>query len=301
MTSGTGQIVLALGGGGSRGLAHLGVVRVLEHAGIPIAGIVGTSVGSILGASYGRKPEIEPLIAATLAYLRSDRFRNDSFRRMMFGANDAEQNFLRVIFAQVRRGIRFTGLIRRPSILPGERLREAVREFVGDAGFADLKIPFAVPVLDLRGAREVLLTRGQLVDAVTASCSIPGFFPPVELDGMLLADVGVISSVPVAAARELVPGAAVIAVDLSLELEPIARVERGWDSILRCQSIAGRRLTEVALAGADVILRPKVGEKYWSDFSDLEAIVAAGEAAAGARLADIHALRERRGGAEGRS
>jgi NTE family protein len=266
-------------------------VRVLERAGVPIDGIVGTSVGSILGASYGLRPDIESRIAATLAYLRSPRFRNDSFRRMMFGANDAEQNFLRVIFAQVRRGIRFAGLIRRPSILPGERLREAVRELVGDATFADLRLPFAVPVLDLRAAREVLITSGSLVDAVTASCSIPGFFPPVELDGMLLADVGVISSVPVAAARELIPGAVVVAVDLSLELEPIARVERGWDSILRCQAIAGRRLTSVALAGADVVLRPRVGERYWSDFSDLEAIVAAGEAAARERIAEILALR----------
>jgi len=283
-------VVLALGGGGSRGLAHLGVVRVLEREGIPIDGMVGTSVGSILGASYGLEPDIEKLIASTLAYLRSDRFMNDSFRRMMFGANDAEQNFLRVIFKNVQRSFRFANLIRRPSILSGVKLREVVHEFVGDANFDDLRIPFAVPALDIREPREVLLSSGPLIDAVTASCSIPGFFPPVEREEMLLADVGVISSVPVEAAREMIPGALVIAVDLSRELEPIRRIDRGWDSILRCESIAGRKLTALALSQADIVLRPRVGEKYWSDFSDLEAIVEAGMRAAEAKTGEIRGI-----------
>lgn len=288
MVFGKSKVVLALGGGGSRGLAHLGVVRVLEREGIPIDAIVGTSVGSILGASYGMNPDAEALTRATLDYLRSDRFMNDSFRRMMFGANDAEQNFLSVALSNLRRGLRFTNLIRKPSILPGEKLREVVHEFVGDGTFDDLKIPFAVPAIDIREPSEVLLSQGTLLDAVTASCSIPGFFPPVALDGMLLADVGVISSVPVEAAREMIPGALVIAVDLSRELEPIDDVPRGWDNILRCESIAGRKLTELSLDQADVVLRPDIGEKFWSDFSGLEAIVTAGERETEAHLEEIH-------------
>jgi NTE family protein len=287
MVFGKSKVVLALGGGGSRGLAHLGVVRVLEREGIPIDGIVGTSVGSILGATYGVNPDIEGLIKTTLEFLRSDRFMNDKFRRMMFGSNDAEQNFLSVLFSNVRRGFRFASLIRRPSVLSGDKLREVVYEFVGDASFDDLKIPFAVPALDLREPREVLISHGKLVDAVTAACSIPGFFPPVEFDGLLLADVGVISSVPVEAAREMIPGALVIAIDLSRELESIENIERGWDSILRCESIAGRKLNALALTQADVVLRPKIGEKYWSDFSGLEEIVRAGEVAAEERLEEI--------------
>ncbi len=287
MVFGKSKVVLALGGGGSRGLAHLGVVRVLERAGIPIDGIVGTSVGSILGTSYSLAPNAEALVESTLKYLRSDRFMNDSFRRMMFGANDAEQNFVQLIFSNVRRSVRFANLIRRPSILPGDKLREVVEEFVGDHSFDDLKIPFAVPTIDVREPREVLISEGKLVDAVTASCSIPGFFPPVEMDGMLLADVGVISSVPVEAARELLPGALVIAIDLSRELEPIDEIKRGWDNIMRCEAIAGRKLTIMALNQADVVLRPEIGEKFWSDFSDLEAIIAAGEKEAEDHLEEI--------------
>jgi len=162
-----------------------------------------------------------------------------------------------------------------------------VHEFTGDADFEDLRIPFAVPAIDLRLAQEVLIEHGSLLDAVTASCSIPGFFPPVPKDDMLLADVGVISSVPVEAARELVPGALVVAVDLSRDLEPIEDIGRGWDCILRCEAIAGRRLTEAALEHADVVLRPDAGKKFWSDFSDLDAIVESGEAAARAHVQEI--------------
>lgn len=287
MVFGRNKVVLAFGGGGSRGLAHLGVVRVLEREGIPIDGMVGTSVGAIFGAAYGLAPDAEAMCASTLRYLRSDRFMNDSFRRMMFGANDAEQNFLQVLMSNVRRSIRFTNLIRRPSILPGEKLREVVREFVGDHSFSDLRIPFAVPAIDVKEPREVLINEGPLLDAVTASCSIPGFFPPVPHEGMLLADVGVISSVPVEAAASLVPGALVIAVDLTRELEPIDGITRGWDNIMRCESIAGHKLTSLALEKADVVLRPEIGEKFWSDFSDLEAIIAAGEAVAEAHLPEI--------------
>ncbi len=284
---GKSKTVLALGGGGSRGLAHLGVVKVLEREGIQLDGIVGTSVGSILGASYSVAPDSEALIRTTLEYLRSDRFMNDSFRRMMFGANDAEQNFLQIAFASVRRSLRFTSLIRRPSILPGEKLREVVEEFVGEYTFDDLKIPFAVPAIDVRVPREVLLTQGSLLDAVTASCSVPGFFPPVEMDDMLLADVGVIASVPVEAAKKMIPGAIVIAVDLSRDLPQIDKITRGWDNIMRCEAIAGRKLTELALEQADVVLRPSVGEKFWSDFSGLEEIIRSGEIEAEARLPEI--------------
>ncbi|MFQ5653800.1 MAG: patatin-like phospholipase family protein [Planctomycetota bacterium] len=284
---GKGKAVLALGGGGSRGLAHLGVLKVLEEERIPIAGIVGTSVGAIVGAAYALRPDANHHIQRTLDYLRSDRFMNDHFRRMMFGANDAEQNLLQVFVSGIRKSLSFTNLIRRPSIFSGEKLRCVVEEFVDDRGFDEVEIPFAVPAIDLRPPMEVLLATGSLRDAVVASCSLPGFFPPVELDGMLLADVGVIGSVPVDAARELVPGALVIAVNLTTELAEIASIDRGWDSILRCESIASQKLNQLELENTDVVLGPQIGEKYWSDFTELERMVRAGDEAAREQLPEI--------------
>ena len=104
---------------------------------------------------------------------------------------------------------------------------------------------------------------------------------------MLLADIGVIGSVPVVQAREMIQGAVVIAVDLSRELEVIDEVERGWDSILRCQAIAGRKLNQLALAKADIVINPSVGERRWGDFSELESIVECGREGARRSLVGI--------------
>ncbi|MCI0652095.1 MAG: patatin-like phospholipase family protein [Planctomycetes bacterium] len=282
------KVAVVLGGGGSRGLAHLGVLQVLEEESIPIHGLIGTSVGAIVGAAYALEPDASRLITRTLRYLRSERFRSDEFRRMMFGANNnAQQNFAYAILRGIRKSLSFASLIRRPSILSGDRLRETIEEFVKDCDFSETRIPFAVPAIDLRPPREVLIKSGSLRTAVVASCSLPGFFPPVEMDGMLLADVGVMGSVPVEPARELVPGALVIAVDLSNELQPVEQIERGWDSILRVENIAARKLSKLELAKADVVIHPTVGNKYWADFSELQRMVDSGRVATRAAIEDI--------------
>ncbi|MEM7168235.1 MAG: patatin-like phospholipase family protein [Planctomycetota bacterium] len=284
---GKSKVVLALGGGGSRGLAHLGVLQALEEADISIDGIVGTSVGSIVGAAYASHPNAKELTESSLAYVRSPDFMKDQFRRLMFGANDVDQNFLQTVFKNIKRSLTFSSLIRKQAIFEGDRLRGVVEDLVPDRKFEDLEIPFAVPAIDLRPPMEVLLTTGSLRDAVTASCSLPGFFPPVELDGMLLADVGVIGCVPVHAARQMVSGAMVIAVDISSELDEIEEIGKGWESIMRVESIASKKLSELELSAADVVLRPDCGHKYWSDFSGLDAMVESGRRAALDRIEEI--------------
>ncbi|MGE3166525.1 MAG: patatin-like phospholipase family protein [Planctomycetota bacterium] len=290
---GSSQVVLALGGGGSRGLAHLGVLQVLEKHGIPVAGVVGTSVGAIVGAAYCLRPDATRLIDHSMRYLRSDRFMHDHFRRMMFGSNEVEQNFFQSVLSNVRKSLTFTSLIRRRSIFDGDRLRDLVGDLVEDKTFEQTQIPFAVPAIDLRPPMEVLLTTGPLRPAVTASCSLPGFFPPVEMSGMLLADIGVIGSVPVQAARQLVPGAVVVAVDISTELAPMQDVSRGWECIMRVEAIAAKKLNELELGQADVVLRPRIGRKYWSDFTELDMMVQAGADEAELRIEDVRSRLQR--------
>ena len=140
------KVVLALGGGGSRGLAHLGVLQVLEEHEIPIHGVVGTSIGAIVGAAYALKPDAKALTTRTLEYLRSDMFQKDHFKRMMFDANEVEQNFVQTIFSGIRRSLSFTNLIRRPSIFDGQRLNSVIEDFLDDKAFSDTEIPFAVAI-----------------------------------------------------------------------------------------------------------------------------------------------------------
>ncbi|MCA8963012.1 MAG: patatin-like phospholipase family protein, partial [Planctomycetes bacterium] len=260
--------------------------------GIPIDGIVGTSVGSIVGAAYAYHGKVDPVIEFTLDYLRSDDFKNDHFRRLMFGANDAERNILQTFVSRIRKSLSFTSLITRPAIYDGTMLQSVIDAFVPDIEFEDLRIPFAVPTIDLRQPLEVLITEGSVRTAVLASCSLPGFFPPVEVGDMLLADVGVIGSVPVSAAYELIPGAMVIASDLSTDLQPLAKVERGWDSIMRCETIAAQKLNKLELQRADVVIRPDLGAKYWSDFSELRRMIEAGAEATRQRLGDVRNVME---------
>lgn len=290
---GSPKVVLALGGGGSRGLAHLGVLEVLEENDIPIHGIVGTSVGAIVGAGYALHPNAKELTERSLRYVRSDRFMKDQFRRLMFGSDEAEQSFLQTVLSGIKKSLTFTSLIRKPSIYDGSKLYELVCELLQDKTFDDTKVPFAVPAIDLRPPMEVLLTTGSIRTAVTASCSLPGFFPPVELEGMLLADIGVIGSVPVEAARQLVPGATVIAVDISSEMTPIEDIGRGWESIMRVECIAAKKLNELELNTADVVVRPRIGTKYWSDFTGLDSLVQGGREAAEKQVDEIKSRMQR--------
>lgn len=287
------RICVVLGGGGARGLSHLGVLQVLEREAIPIHGIVGTSVGAIAGAIYALDPDAQGITRRSLAYLKSAAFRHDTFKKVLLKSQATPTNFFRSLISGIRNSYVFSNLIRRTSIFPAERLESMIWDIVPDKQFSDTKIPFAVPALDIRTGSEVLLTTGSLRKAVLASCSLPGFFPPVELDGMLLADAGVIGPVPVSAAKIFDPSA-VIAVDITSQLDALPQTLRGLDAILRVEIIAGRRLNEIELSKADVVIRPEVGKKYWSDFSELEDLVEQGIRAAEEKLADVRVIFQKR-------
>ena len=280
---------VVLGGGGSRGLSHLGVLQVLEREGIPLHSIVGTSVGAIVGSSYALDPDATGVTRRALAYLKSSAFRSATFKKVLLKSQSMETNFFKNLFSGIQKSYVFSNLLRKPSIFPAERLEEVIADLVPDKNFSDTLIPFAVPALDIRSGREVLITKGSLRKAVLASCSLPGFFPPVELDGMLLADAGVIGPVPVnAAAAEFKPSF-IVAVDITSQLDEAPIGMRGLDAILRVEAIAGKRLNDIELSSAHVVIRPQVGKKYWSDFSEFDELISQGIQAAEEKLAEVQA------------
>jgi NTE family protein len=194
-TPGRKRLGLALGGGGVRGLAHVGVLSVLEREGIAVDCIAGTSAGSLVGAVYAAGLGADPLLQLAL-------------------------------------GLRWRHLARpiwsRDGLVSFARLEDYVVEVLGDLDFADLSIPYAAVTADLDTGEAVVLRSGRLAPAVRASCSIPGIVTPVELGGRLLMDGGVVNNLPISVARDL--GAdVVLAVGLG---DPVAGSPRGRGAIL---------------------------------------------------------------------
>ncbi len=181
------SIGLVLSGGGARGLAHIGVLRVLEREGIPIDLLVGTSIGGLIAAGY----------AAGM----------DSF--------DLEREALYI--TQKRRLVRMMDPgLPRGGLFHGKKLYAYFERLFGEKTFSELKTPLAVVAVDLTTHREVVLNTGPVAMAVRATTSLPGLFMPVKVNDMRLTDGGVINNLPVDVARKM--GVEyVIAVDIALQ------------------------------------------------------------------------------------
>jgi NTE family protein len=181
-TAGRKRVGLALGGGGARGMAHVGVIRVLERAGITVDCIAGTSAGALVGAAYAAGLNSDQLLEMALQMRWRD--------------------ILRLVWP-------------RQGFISFARLESYLVHILGDLTFAELKIPYAAVTADLATGKQVVLREGRVARAVRASCSVPGIVTPVEVDDRLLIDGGVVNNLPISVVRNL--GAdVVIAVGLAL-------------------------------------------------------------------------------------
>lgn len=243
---------MALGGGVARGPAHVGVLAVLEREGIPIDYVAGTSAGALIGAAYCAG--LGPTKMCELA----------------------QQSGWRTIASLVwpRRGFISFG-----------KMEPWLESLVGEVDIRDLSIPFAAVTSDLEKGEVVVLRRGRLATAVRASSSVPGIVTPVEIDGRLLYDGGVLDNLPVRAVREM--GADyVIGVDL---FAPDCERPRGP---LSAGFAALELLIRRAGGGidcADCLITPDISGGSYFQFSRSEEFIALGEAAAEKMVPTIRA------------
>ncbi len=250
------RVALVLGGGGARGFAHVGVIRVLEDARVPIELIVGTSVGSLVGAIYAGQPN-----SFALERMARDLDRGDFFDFSLAPA----------LFGE--------------GLATGDRLERFVRDRLSASTFEALRVPVAAVATDLDTGERVVLQHGDVARAVRASCAIPGVLEPVRHEGRLLVDGGVVRNLPVDVARQL--GAdVVIAVDLAA-LEPSARPHNFVEVIFRVVNLLTRAEADELDGLADVTLVPAVADVAFIDFDRKDAAIAAGVAAARAALPRI--------------
>ena len=275
------KIGLVLGGGGSRGIAHIGVLQVLVREGIPIDLIIGTSMGGIVGVLFalGFSPH---QLTEQMSVLQ----RTSLFNLKQWSARSRQR-----------------------------MLRSLLAEPLNAKTFADLRIPTTLMAVDLHHGVEVALNHGPLMPAVLATSAVPAVFPPVELEGMQLADGGVIDSLATQAAAEC--GAdKVIAVDIEPSLEkenlwvdPVSaitgiqlpfvfgtnespRSPNALAAMWRAWRVMAWHIHQERLAAhpPDILLRPRV-ERYGSlDFKELQGLVLAGVAEAERHLTELKAL-----------
>jgi NTE family protein len=247
---------LALGGGFSRGFAHLGVLKVLEQNHIPISYIAGTSVGSILGAAYASGAPLARIIATC----RTIRFRDIGRWR-----------------------------VSRLGLACNHRLGDLIEQVFESRRFEDLQIPMAVVATDLASGEPVVFTHGNLSEAIRASCAFPGLFEPVKIGTRCLADGGLVAQVPTRAASDL--GAQhVIAVSVGVEDGQRGAPSNIFQVVCRAVSAAQKHQLEIWERHADLVLRPDVQALAWDDFDRADEAIEAGAAAARRALPRIQKL-----------
>ena len=278
------KVGLALGGGGARGLAHIGVLKVLEKEIIPIDLITGTSMGAIIGGVYALKKDISAIEKIAEKYSKISEFNID----LSFGEKEKKDKpfFLKKMSDFLKRGYILNLELRRKYINDGEGVKKIIKDLVGDKAFTDTKIPFAVVAADLVKGEKVITRRGKLFDALLASASIPGMFPPVILDKKILVDGGIVDVVPIEAAQSL--GANfVIGVNVGQTIKKRVEFDNAVEIFFRSDSITSAELRKLQLSFADVVITPKVGRFHWSDFSKPEQCIREGEIAAQNVISEI--------------
>src|SRR5216684_1060217 len=247
-SAGRPRVGVALGGGFARGIAHLGVLSVLEEEGIHVDCVAGTSAGSMLAIAYASGHSIDEITGQAKATRFKD-FGNWKLSWMGLASN--------------------------------QRLEHYPRKFLGVSTFEELKIPLAIAATDLGTGKPVYFKSGPLGPALRASCAYPGMFVPVEVDGRMLVDGFLAAPVPVDALRKM--GADVV-IAIFLEAANNRKPTSIVDVIGLSFAILQRHADLEWRRTADVIVEPIVKDFLWDDFEKTSELIAAGEIAGRAAL-----------------
>ncbi len=250
---------LALGGGAARGFAHVGVVKVLQEKGTRIDYIAGTSVGSLIGSLYAA---------------------GFSWRRI----------------AEVTDSIRWRNLLsfrpcKRGLFVP-DKLEKRLNLLLEGKSFEELPIPFAVTAVDINTGKQVVIDKGNVARAVRASCSVPGIFLPVEMDGMLLIDGGIRNSIP----ADVVSGMGadlVVAVNLNGQRVCPEKTVSALRILRKTLNILADNNVCVGLSYSDIIVEPATGDFGYGSLRPKDELFRRGEAAMEAKIAELQNYAER--------
>jgi NTE family protein len=248
------RVGLALAGGFARGIAHLGVLRVLREAEIPIDCVAGTSVGALIAVGYCAGASLEDMaeVGATTSFTDFGRWTPS-----------------------------WLGLA------TNQRMEKYLSRFTPVKTFEELKTPLAIAATDINAGVSVYYSHGEIAPPLRASCAYPGLFVPIQFEGRTLVDGFLTAPVPVEGT--LLLGADVV-IAVYLEAGNVEQPRTFTDVLSRAFNIVQQHSDLTWRTQADVIIEPDVKPFVWDDFTKTPEMIAAGEAAALAALPDIRAL-----------
>lgn len=280
------RIGLALGGGGARGLAHIGVLNVLEEANIPIDMVVGTSAGALVGGAYAAGVSLNELVERVDSYLHSPAFQSSAIKAIENAHSNENSGWTQKLQSFFVNRFFLAQAMFKPGILSAKDFQSMIDHFVPDVGIEETKIPFRAVATDLVSGRRITFSSGSLRHAVMASCAVPGAIEPLKEGDMCLSDGGIICLVPSSVARQ--EGSdVVLAVAVDQDICTAEEFHTSRQVCDRATEIMAHQLENYELADADIVIRPDVGNLHWSDFSHYIDLIRAGELAAREKLEDI--------------
>jgi NTE family protein len=286
------RICLVLSGGGARGMAHIGVLKVLEELKIPIDCIAGTSMGAIVGGLYASGMTAAQIDSTMRSVDWQEAFRDAPPRRdLAFRRKQDDRNFL----VKLPLGLKHGKVLLPKGFIQGQKLQETLRQltlpFSNTTDFDLLPTPFRAVATDLETGNAVLMDRGDLAIAMRASMSAPGVFAPVELNGRLLVDGGLAENLPINVARAMHADILIVS-DVSFPLQPRAALDSALSISNQMLAILVRKDSDrqrATLGPQDILIEPNLGSATATDFTAPSYVIARGEHAAQESVARLSA------------
>ncbi len=272
-----------LSGGGARGMAHIGVLKVLEDLKIPIDCIAGTSMGAIVGGLYASGMTAQQIDSTMRSVDWQEAFRDAPPRRdLAFRRKQDDRNFL----VKLPLGLKHGAILLPKGLIQGQKLQETLRQLTlplaNSTDFDRLPTPFRAVATDLETGNAVVIDKGDLAIAMRASMSAPGVFAPVESDGRLLVDGGLAENLPVNVARAMHADILIVS-DVSFPLQPRSALDSALSISNQMLAILVRKDSDrqrASLGPRDILIEPILGLAAATDFTAPSTVIARGEDAA---------------------
>lgn len=278
------KTAIALGGGGARALAHIGVLKVMESNNIKFDYITGTSMGSVIGALYAMGETPEKIEKTLKQYFSEILFSKMNLQKMQ---DENQVTSARSLIRKAREFVKYGSQEGGNAFLSHSILEDLVNTIIPNVDISETIIPFACVATDITNGKEKIFTKGPLRKIVLASSSIPGVFPPVQIDDVWYTDGAHVNVTPVTVAK-MFGADFVLASDVKSKLKKLESLPtKSKDIMNRCNFIASHLFYEILIKQADVIIEPNIKNISWSEFNKFNLMVNEGKKAAELKIKEI--------------